>query len=138
MKISLSIIVFGFLFASCKKVPGCTDLHALNYEYSAEVDNGTCYYSSTTFYAKYGYYSGIPINQIDIAVDGSAIGSINSVYPSGPGNCSATGTVTYEHYDGDNHDWNSTVYLANGAVVYGSGTVKSSSSIDCKKMNVTN
>jgi hypothetical protein len=138
MKKLIMILLCGMSLSACFKKPGCTEPRALNYDYNANENDGSCSFTTATFYAKYGYYSGIPINKIDVSIDGSYIGSISSVYPSGPGNCSATGTVAYELLDSDAHDWNTTVLLANGAMIYGSGTVSAASSMDCKKINVTN
>jgi hypothetical protein len=119
----------------CKK--GCKDIAALNYDVSADKDDHSCRYTTVTFYAAYGYYSGIPITQISLKIDGETRGNITSIFPNGPGNCSATGTVAFELPSSESFDWNTTVYLANGAIVYGSGTVKANSYSECTKVNVT-
>ncbi|WP_147377229.1 hypothetical protein [Mangrovibacterium diazotrophicum] len=130
----LSVLLF---ISSCEEKKGCTDPNSLNYDFEAEASDGSCNYSTTTFYAKYGYFDGIPIVKVDVSVNGSNIGSINAVYPSGPGNCSAVGTIAYEFQSGESVDWNSEIVLANGAVLYSSGIVSPSSSSACIKVNVT-
>ncbi len=127
----------ALLMVSCSKKKGCTDISARNHSFEAEVDNGSCVYSAATFYASSGYYAGIPIMKIDVTVDGNAIGSITSVYPAGPGNCSAQGTLSYTFESGQKIDWNATVHLANGGVIFGSGQAAPSSVQDCIKINVT-
>lgn len=127
-------LIFG---AACEKKKGCTDNFARNHSYEAEVDDGSCVYSTATFYASSGFFLGIPIVKIDVSVNGSIIGSMNTVYPNGPGNCSAQGTLAFVFESKDRVDWNTTVYLANGGVVYGSGQVAPAASLDCIKVNVT-
>ena len=63
---------------------------------------------------------------------------ISANYLIGPGNCSASGTVKYSFPDGKSIDWNTTVYLANGATIFDSGSVSPSRSLECIKVNVTN
>ena len=138
-KIILIFLIPLFLF-SCQKddveVVGCTDDNSLNYDYTATKDDGSCEYSTATFYASYGYYNGVQINSIDVTIDGENIGTINSVYPNGVGNCSAPGTVLYQFYDGYQVDWNTVVHLYNGGVVYSSGVLEPRST-ECIKVNVT-
>lgn len=43
-KITLLLLLSLILF-SCKKKEGCTDLMAENYDYEAEVDDGSCVYN---------------------------------------------------------------------------------------------
>ena len=84
MKHSITISIFGLLmiFAACHKpVKGCTDMTALNYNSSAEDNDGSCTFSQMTFFARYGFYNGIPITSIDVTVNGNAAGTINTVYP---------------------------------------------------------
>lgn len=135
-----NLVLFSLLtlsLLSCQKKKGCVDNAARNRNYEAEVDDGSCVYSMATFYASSGFYAGIPIVKIDVSIDGSSLGSITSVYPNGPGNCSAQGTLSYTFESGTKVDWNTTVYLANGAVVYGSGQALPLSTQDCVKVNVT-
>jgi len=122
---------------SCRKHRGCTDIKALNRNYDADVNDGSCTYSTATFYASAGFYSGVPITGIDVIVNGNVIGTISSIYPSGPGNCSAFGTIPYTFQNGNKLDWNTIVRLSSGAVVYGSGQVEPSSLFSCIKVNVT-
>jgi hypothetical protein len=128
-------IISSSLFSSCKR--GCTDTKALNVDVLAVVDDGTCTYSRVAFYASAGFFNGIPVTKIDVNVNGNFIGAINTVYPNGPGNCSASGTVQYQFQNGRKVDWNTTVYLSNGATLVGSGEVSPSSVSDCIKVNVT-
>ena len=124
-----------FLLNSCKR--GCTDSKALNYDVSADKSDGSCRYSTATFYASAGFFNGVPINRIDLSIEGSGAGTINAVYPAGPGNCSAPGTVIYQFENGSTVDWNSVVYLSNGQTLLGSGTASPSSFNECVKINVT-
>lgn len=124
MKSLLTIAMSSLIFASCCDTfgvgcpKGCTDSKALNYDFSAKNNDGSCRYSKATFYAQFGFYQGVPINQIELKVDGSTIGSIATVYPNGPGNCNATGTVGYQFLNGNPIDWNTTVLLANGLKIF--------------------
>lgn len=131
------VVAINLLFSSCQKKKGCTDPNALNQDIVAEVNDGSCKYSNATFYASAGFFNGIPIVKIDVTVNGRDIGTISAIYSSAPGNCSAQGTVAYQFSDGNKIDWNTTVYLASGATVSGSGQVSPSSVSDCIKVNVT-
>jgi len=113
------------------------DMNALNYNAGAEESDGSCQFSKATFFARYGYYNGIPITSIDVSVDGNMIGTINSVYPNAPGNCGAQGTVMYIFVKSSSVDWNTVVHLINGATIYGSGTASPIGGVDCVKINVT-
>lgn len=116
---------------------GCTDSKALNQDFQADVNDGSCKYSTVTFYAKFGFFNGIPISSIDVSVNGGNIGAITATYPNGPGNCSASGTVKYDFGSGDSIDWNTVVFLANGASIFNSGSISPSSFQECIRVNVT-
>ena len=143
----LSILfIFLFLdFSSCltgdnDNMNGCTDSNALNYDSGATSDNNSCNYSKVAFFAQYGSYLSVPIIKIDITVDGQLIGSINNgaFWPSGPGNCSAAGTVPYQFNSSQSIDWNASIILANGAVLLSSGVQSPSRFSECIRINVTN
>ncbi len=139
----LNILIAGSLLClaiACQKkapVRGCTDMTSLNYNSSAEADDGSCRFSQVTFYAKYGYYNGVPITSIDVSVNGNTLGTINTIYPTPPGNCGAQGTVAYSFSKNTSYNWNTVVHLLNGAIVYGSGTASPLAGVDCVKVNVT-
>ncbi|MDR1737323.1 MAG: hypothetical protein LBR66_00675 [Candidatus Symbiothrix sp.] len=143
-RIALMLII-PLVFCACpseiddpkEEIKGCMDRNSLEYNAAATVDDGSCRYSKVTFYARYSAFNNIPIMRIDLSVDGETIGSIQTTYPNGPGNCSAVGTVLYEFQNSKTVDWNTIVYLASGAVVYGSGTVSPSRYSECIKINVT-
>ena len=122
---------------SCKK-EGCTDPKALTYDSEAKKDDGTCEYSSATFYVNKSGYSGYTISNVNVTVNGSSIGNMNTVYyPSGPGNCMANGTLPYQFNDGEAIQWNSTITLSGTTtIVYGSGTVEPDPGNECVKINV--
>jgi hypothetical protein len=133
----LLLVFIGLAGSSCTRKKGCMDTKALSYNSDAKKDNGSCTYSKVTFYAKYGYYNTIPITQVTINVKGNTLGNLSAVYPNGPGNCSAPGTLVYQFQDGQPADWNSTVKLANGATLFGSGTISPNRYEECIKVNVT-
>lgn len=126
------------LFPLREPNPGCTDIKALNYDYSAEVDDGSCTYSNAVFYAQWPAYNGITIVRTDITVNGNQQGTISySIYPNGPSNCFAPGTVQYQFQDGNSVSWNAVHYLSTGVTIFAGGTISPSSSNDCIKVNVT-
>lgn len=136
---SLILLVIGMIF-NCEKDPilGCTDSQALNKDFGAEENDGSCLYSNVSFYASAAFYNTIPITKIVIMVDGSEIGSLNgTIYPTGPGNCSAPGNVPYTFTNGDAVDWNTNIQLANGATIFTSGQIAPSRSSECIRLNVT-
>ena len=137
--LNLKSIIFLFLFislfnSSCKK--GCTDPKALNSDFDAKKDDGSCEYSKATFYARYGVNEGVV--KIDLMVNGNFVGSIDGVnWPSGPGNCSAIGTIPFQFENGETIDWNTLIYLSNGNKTSSSGELSPQSFSDCIKVNIT-
>jgi hypothetical protein len=145
-KIKLLMLSLFLMSASCRKeeakINGCTDYNALNYDYSANVDNGSCEYSKFVFYAKYSsfLYNGFsyPITNVEISINGNYIGSTEGTYyPTQPNNCYANGTATYEVANTTSVGWNAVIYLSNGAQLYTSGVTSPSKYNNCIKINVT-
>ena len=116
---------------------GCTDSRALNQDYTADFDDGSCEYSTVVFYGRYTYYGFVPIANIDITIDGSFKGSLTTVYPNGPSNCDAPGTVKHQFEDGSSVNWNAVITLSNGTYYTTGGTVSPSSTYSCIKINAT-
>lgn len=130
------IAISLLFFVSCGK--GCTDAKALNTDFSAEKNDGSCEYSKVGFYASEGFFSGIPIVKVDVSVDGNNIVTTNGTfYQNGPGNCSASGTIAYQFESGNSVDWNATVFLLSGATIFTSGQISPSSVHECIRVNMT-
>lgn len=122
---------------SCEKPKGCTSAKALNYDSEAEKDDGTCTFSKVVFYQKYNSFNGIPIVKGEVSVDGNLIGTTAASYSNEPGNCSAVGTVPYTFKNDVKQDWNAKIFLQNGTILLGSGTLEPRRSEECIKINIT-
>lgn len=124
-----SITVMVFCSVGCKKEKkGCIDPKALNRNIEAEVDNGTCDYSTVIF-----YMSVInPSRPVNVAVNGNNIGTITAQYPGGPGNCIAPGCAIFKFKNGQKIDW---VATEPGGVIW-TGSVEPSAFYDCIKVRV--
>ncbi|RYY85836.1 MAG: hypothetical protein EOO15_16010 [Chitinophagaceae bacterium] len=136
----LLVTSFALFLPACKPDPpvvGCKSNKALNYKFDADNDDGSCRFSKITFFGRYGNYNGIPITRVDVSVNGSALGSLTAMYPGGPGNCSAPGTVSYQFTDDASVDWSSLVFLANGATLVFTGQVSPSRNEECIKVSAT-
>jgi hypothetical protein len=131
------LFIFSCELFELELVGGCTDSKALNRDYKADDDDGSCEYSTVVFYGKYSYYGIFPIAKVDVTIDGSYAGSLSAVYPNGPSNCFASGTVQYEFNDGSSVSWNSVITLSNGVFYTAGGTISPNSSQDCIKVNAT-
>lgn len=118
-------------------ITGCTDNKALNYNFRAEADDGSCEYSTATFFARYPAFNGIQIASIDLFIEGNNSGKITTFYPSTPGNCSAPGTIRYQFYDGNSIDWNTRIILSSGDELFTTGTASPLRSSECIKVNIT-
>lgn len=124
--LALGLILSGCGILGLDAEMGCTDLSALNHDFLAEEDDGSCLYSSVVF------YSAVDAGgEIAMRLDGRPIGSITAYYPSGPGNCSAPGTVGFQLQDGMTHDWDGVV----GELI-STGTVRASASAECLVVRV--
>jgi hypothetical protein len=123
------IIIVGITNESCKKEKkGCTDVKALNKTFDAEVDDGSCRYSTAIF-----YMSTINVSRpVTISVGGNNIGNITSQFPNGPGNCSAPGCVVFQFKSGQKLDW---IGTEPGGLIW-TGTIEPNSSSECIKVRV--
>lgn len=130
-------LLTGITSSSCKK--GCTSQNAVNKTTMASREDGTCRYSTATFYASAGAFNGVPITRIDVYINGLLKGSMpgSIFYPAGLPNCFAQGTVSYTFPNGNGVSWTATVFLANNAVVTTEGQVAPLASTDCLLVNVT-
>ena len=109
------------------KLRGCADRNALNYNSSAEEDDGSCQFSRVAFYGGLVIPPGnLPVS---VKLDGAAAGQITGFYPvAPPGNCSADFTAQIRLSDGARHDWNAT---SAGGVFAWAGTVQANRSQEC-------
>jgi len=99
---SLLLVLAGLLInTGCKK--GCKDLDALNYDYSADENDGNCQYSKAIFYMSAVPPPGNP--PFTVYINGNSQGQVTGIYPSGPANCSASGCVSYQFLSGNSVDW---------------------------------
>ncbi len=134
--ITLLFLILLIVNFGCKKY-GCTDSKALNNNFKAKKDDGTCEYSSVAFYASASFFQNIPITKVEVTVNSNSLGFTNAFYPNGPGNCSAPGIVSYKFANGKQVDWGAKIILANGAILLSNGTLSPSSTAPCLQVNVT-
>jgi len=134
--IVLIAILLPLLFSCSKKWNGCTDYVALNFKEKAEKDDGSCIYTSITFYADSANYPGTTINRIDITIDGINIGTFNGAYMNLP-DCSNPGELStrFSIEDAGKVTWQSKTYLTNGTFLTKTGTVTPDSATSCVIVN---
>ena len=108
VKVAGSAVLFPVLLLTSAlsrcAVQGCTDGNALNYDFGANEDDGSCLFSNVVF------YSAVDLGTVGVTVnvDGVDSAQITTFYPNGPGNCTAPGTVQITLIDGQTHDWDAT------------------------------
>ena len=132
-----TLLVNGCVFLVRTVDAGCTDVGALNYESSADVDDGSCTYSTVAFYASANSYNFIPIARISVSIAGAPAHTLGAVYPGGPIDCDARGTLRYEFESADPVDWEAIVRLVSGTRLVMSGTVSPSNAAACVTVDVT-
>ncbi len=131
-KIVLIAIILPLLFSCSKKWDGCTDYVALNFKEIAEKDDGSCIYTTLTFYADSANYPVSPVDYIDVSVQGSGLGVFSKVYSvGGPADCNAEGTLNFSFEDAGKITWISTVHLVNGTSSSTTGVAVPDSSQTC-------
>ena len=126
--IGLCLLVLFAVFTSCKKKKGCTDPKALNTKFDAQVNDGSCRYSSAIFYMSVI----VPSRPVTVSVNGTNIGTITAQYPLGPGNCIAPGCAVYQFKEGEKVNW---VATEPGGSIW-TGTIEPSSVADCIRVRV--
>ena len=121
----LTVSVALFQLSSCAKKEGCTDPTALNYDSSAEDDNGTCTYKGSAIFWN-DVASGLGNVAVQMA-DGTT-GVITADYTSAP-DCGESSCFTYTAEPGTysfsaaevggTATWNGSVTItSNGCVSY--------------------
>ena len=142
------------VFSSCLVVvpnnkPGCMDAGALNHDPLADLNDGSCRYSSVAFYASTNRYEYIPdpdanqlfivpIKRIVVTVKGSTLGRHSAfTIRTVPSGCSAPGTLTYVLDSDKGVEWVAIVLLDNGRRLVRRGTVSPDSLRKCIAVNVT-
>ena len=122
----LSTLILLLYATGCK--PGCTDVAALNHEFDAEKEDGSCIYSNAVFFGT----TPARCPPVTVQVDGNSIGTIEAFYPNGPGNCSVPGVARFEFQSGESVDWVATDACGNIA----SGVARPSSTQECIRVRV--
>lgn len=140
MKKILFIILIIPLLSSCGQKEGCTDTKALNFDFEATKDNGSCIYSSVTFYASNKVWPDqTTIKKIYVTVNGTHLGSIDTeFYEFGFETCEESGTLSYKFDSGEEIHWMKTIFYENGDTFNGVYTYLPPDKTDrCLKVNLT-
>jgi hypothetical protein len=99
----LAICVALFITPSCKKKKGCMDSNSVNYDSSAQVDDGSCEYAGTggnTMMVAFPQHHGVPIISKTVYVDSAYIKFNTQNYP---GNTAASYDLVLPGNVGENH-----------------------------------
>jgi hypothetical protein len=116
------LTVASLIITSCSKdEEGCNDRRASNYDEKVIVDDGSCMYTTVTFYADSSQYNGKTISNIEVTVGGEIIGSFNGHFTDNSQVCGATNTAIYNTTGDTSVVWSAVVYLNNSTTVTSSG-----------------
>ena len=113
--ILLILTVVALSITSCSKdKEGCNDRRASNYDEKVIIDDGSCTFTTVTFYADSSHYNGITISSIDVTVNGAVVGSFNGYFTNGNQVCGATNTATFKTNGESSVSWSATAHLFGG------------------------
>jgi hypothetical protein len=122
MKRVLFILTLALVVTSCSKdKEGCNDRRASNYDENVVIDDGSCIFTTVTFYADSSQVNGIPISSIDVTVNGAIIGSFNGFFNDGSQVCGATNTAVFPTNGESLVAWKATIYQLGGTYVENEG-----------------
>lgn len=133
--ILLFFVISVLSCSSCVKRK-CRDSSATNGAIfsSGASDNSLCVYSKVAFYLSsltYWNNMNFTINKVELYINQVYVGDISAAYPSGPGNCTATGALAYQFSDKNPADWEAKIFLNNGSILFTNGTISPSSTASC-------
>ena len=135
----LFAIILPLLF-SCSKKKGCNYNQAVNYDKMVVVDDGSCTFTSLSFYADNDTINGKHVDFIEITVENNVIGSFSGKQ-SESGACNGSNTVSYAKGTDGTINWVSTIHLEgdtinpSGYLIYKSGAATTSPSLPCIAIN---
>ncbi len=134
----ISILLLVLLNSACMRKK-CRDTTATNsalFTFGSK-DNSKCVYSKIAFFNSKQFINNSAVTKIELFINQTYIGEITQVYINGIGNCTATGTVSYQFLSGKSIDWEAKFTLVNGTVFYSNGTVSPDSSLTCMSQDVS-
>lgn len=141
MKKLILFAILSQLLFSCSKKKGCNYSQAVNYDNMVVVDDGSCTFTSMSFYADQDTIGGKYVEFVDITIGNTAIGSFSGKQ-SESGACSGSNTTSYTNEKDGTINWISTIHLEgdsinpSGYLLYNSGSAATSPTIACIAINV--
>ena len=131
-RLLLILTVACIAITSCSKdKEGCNDRRASNYDEYAVVDNGTCDFTTLTFYADSTHRNGFQISSIDVSVDGNSLGSFSGYHYIGEQVCGSDRSVIYKTQGETSVSWTATINLFGGGTTSTYGIVNTSVNQPC-------